>query len=368
MPAFNVPGRPIRFGRRVERLVLKGLLLLEMLARYDSFVLVDTYSPLGPWDRKLLKLAGKKVVSVFLGSDSRPYYLNGFFCDKYSRNFAGMGRAVRSQRADVARIERHSDLVVCHELSSHFLRRPYARFMAIGFPLDRKRLPASRAALPAAAPRKVVALHAPSAPRFKGTDLIFDAVDELREEGLDIELRMISGLPNSQVLREIGECDFVIDEAFSDSPLAGFAVEAAMQGKPAVVGSYARGEDFSEPRLPPSLLVRPEAMKEAIRMLASDAALRARLGSEARDFIETAWSSEEVGGRLKRILEGSFEASWLSDPSQAAYVHGWGIAEEALGAYLRDYIDSQGQAALRLDDKPGLRSKIAALASTVARG
>jgi glycosyltransferase involved in cell wall biosynthesis len=368
IPVFSRSGRPVRIGRRIERLVLRCLLFFEMLARYDSFVLVDTYSPLGAWDRKLLKLAGKKVVSVFLGSDSRPYYLNGFFCDKYAGDFAGMARAIWKQYDEVRRIERYSDLVVCHELSSHYLSRPYARFLAIGFPLDRKRLPAAWAVHPAGAPRKVVVLHAPSAPRFKGTDLIVEAVDELRNEGLDIELRMICGLPNVEVLKEVGACDFVIDEAFSDSPLAGFAVEAAALGKPAIVGSYAREADFSEARMPPSLLVEPGAIKEAIRKLAIDETLREKIGSAAKEFIETTWSATEVGRRFERILTGSCEASWLSDPGGNTYIHGWGIGEKALGAYLRGFISSQGIEALRLDDKLSLRTRIASFASPAPCG
>jgi len=45
-------------------------------------------------------------------------------------------------------------------------------------------------------------------------------------------------MPNHAVLEELGKCDFVIDQAFADYGMAGFATEAAWFGKTAVVGGY----------------------------------------------------------------------------------------------------------------------------------
>ena len=52
--------------------------------------------------------------------------------------------------------------------------------------------------------------------------------------GIKANLLEISNKPHDEVLRWIQDCDFVIDEVFSDTCMGVFASEAAWYGKPCV--------------------------------------------------------------------------------------------------------------------------------------
>jgi len=198
-------------------------------------------------------------------------------------------------------------------------------------------------------------LHAPSKPEFKGSEEIARAVAELREEGLPLELVLLTGQPNGEVLREIRRCDFVVDEAYSDTPLAGFGVEAGLAGRLPVVGSYATEPDFLGDRLPPSVFVEPGGIKEAIRALALDPERRKKGGKATRAFLRKEWRPRQVASRYLRLFAGEGDPSWFSSPGDISYLRGWGIPEDKLRRRLNALIGgSLGAAVLRLEDKPGL--------------
>ena len=182
------------------------------------------------------------------------------------------------------------------------------------------------------------------------------AIDELREEGLDLELVLLTGRPNSEVLEEIARCDFIVDELYSDTPLAGLAVEGAAMGKPSVVGAYAAASDFTEQKIPPSALTNPAELKAMIRSMVLDATTRETLGSAAQNYIRNEWSSSEVARRFLRLIDGTADEAWFSDPSSTNYVYGWGIEVADLRERLKRYIFSRGISGLCLEDKPALKN------------
>jgi glycosyltransferase involved in cell wall biosynthesis len=356
-----------RRGRLKDR-AIKALFFLELLLRYDAFVLVGRYTPLGLRDRSTLRRLGKKVISVFLGSDSRPLFQSGAFLDRFRGDWESLERAVRRQFEEVRAIERGSDAVVCHAPTSLFLSRPFARFLAMGFPFDPGRIEGiARPKFVGAKDAAIRVIHAPSAPQYKGTDEIVRIVEELRGEGIQIEMDLIVNRPNREVLKALADCDFVIDELYSDTPLAGLAVEAAAFGKPSVVGTYAVSGDLIEERLPPSAISHPRSVKGAIRALATDGFEREALGERAREFLETRWSPLEVGRRFLALIAGEASEDWFSDPRRTTYVFGWGVEEEALRRDLRDYADARGLSALCLDDKPAALRAVATFISAGMR-
>ena len=55
-------------------------------------------------------------------------------------------------------------------------------------------------------------LHAPNHRNIKGTFYLIDAVDRLKNEGYDIELRLIEKKSNDDVLNEISNADLIVDQ------------------------------------------------------------------------------------------------------------------------------------------------------------
>jgi predicted metal-dependent TIM-barrel fold hydrolase len=61
----------------------------------------------------------------------------------------------------------------------------------------------------------VKVMHTPNHRGFKGTEFLIQAVDELREEGLQIELVLLEKVPNSRVRDLMQEVDILAEQFIS---------------------------------------------------------------------------------------------------------------------------------------------------------
>jgi glycosyltransferase involved in cell wall biosynthesis len=331
------------------------LVLAWALRRYDAFVflygetITNTRAELA-----LLRAAGKRVVVVFVGSDARPPYVDGGL-HPADRPFDARtaGRASRRQQRKVARLERGATACINAPATAHFQRRPYVNWFAIGIARD---LPATVAPPPGGA--RVRLLHSPSHPVLKGSAQIRAMVERLQAQGLDIELRTIQGRPNAEVLQALRDCDLVLDQLYSDTPMAGFAAEAAGLGRPVLVGGYRAGalaRDLAGLPQPPTCYVAPEAFEAELARLVRDRAGREALGRAARTFVADHWRPGPTAERLARVLRGDVPAQWWCDPGRVDHLQGCGLPEAAARDHVRALVAYGGASALQLDDKPALR-------------
>ncbi|HET8776307.1 MAG TPA: hypothetical protein VFN76_01480, partial [Candidatus Limnocylindria bacterium] len=334
---------------------------------YDAFVFRAGDSFLGLRDLPLLRRLGKRVIVVFFGSDSRPSYLNGA---EVARGITGARAAAETaaKRKIIARIEASATAIVCHTMTAHLHRRPVVAFLELGIP----RRPPQAAEVEARAPageRPLRVLHAPSRTVDKGTDLVRAAVQEAREAGANVELEIITGRPNREVLTAIAASDFVIDQVYSDSPLAGFAAEAAAFGRPAIVGGYAWDEleRVTRPEvMPPSHVCRPDDLADAIVTLAGDHVYRRALGERAGRYVTERWSPAAVAGRFLTLLADEAPESWWFDPARVEYTHGMGMSERAAAESIRAVVETSGAAGLGVSDKPELERRLVEFAASAA--
>lgn len=329
--------------------------------RYDGFVLRAGDSFFALRDLPLLRMLGKRVVVVFHGSDSRPSYINGA---EVLRGITGhdAAMATKAKRRMVARVERHASEIICYPMAAHLHRRRAVAFSSIGFP--RSDEPARAA--PQADRRPIRALHAPSKPASKGTDHIRAAVQGLRRKGVAVELEIVVGRPNAEVQRALRNCDFVVDQIASDTPMGGLAAEAAAFGKPAVVGSYAWADlDRVTPpeAMPPVERCHPDGLADAIERLANDHALRRDLGVRAARFVEERWAAAHVARRMMALVNGITPPEWRFDPGELTYTHGTGLLEPRLRESIRAVLAAHGTAGLCVSDKPALERAMVALGS-----
>ncbi len=203
-------------------------------------------------------------------------------------------------------------------------------------------------------------LHAPSRREAKGSDQILRCIEKLKAQGYRINYREMHGVPNSEINRALAECDFVIDQLYSDAPMAGFAAEAASYGKPAIVCGYL-GKCVWLDRIP-TYYCHPHELEGAIKEFITKKDLREKIGLAAREFIQNEWGCKNVARKYVTVFKGSVPSPWMYRPTDIRYVHGWGIKEEELRACLRSYIDEYGVSALQLDDKPMLKDSFLRLA------
>jgi glycosyltransferase involved in cell wall biosynthesis len=360
----SVGPQPRAVWTALHRLGL-AFLFLEAVVRYDAFVLRAGDSFFALRDLPLLRRLGKRVVVVFFGTDSRPSYMSGAVV---ARGIVGAeaARVTATKRAQVERIERSASEIVCHVMTAQLHSRPAVAFLAIGIP---RRLPPAASAARPGDRRAIRVLHAPSDPTGKGTAAIREAVALVRARGIDLELTVVMGRPNREVLEAISACDFVVDQVYSDTPMAALAAEAAAHGRAALVAGYGWSELLRLTPgeiLPPTYLAHPDELANALARLATDHAHRLETGAQARMFVEQHWAPASVAERMLAVIEGRAPEDWRFDPRDAVHPYGAGISLDALRRSARSVIDASGVAGLGVADKPELERRLVAIAAETA--
>jgi hypothetical protein len=338
--------------------VVSWLVLLHALRCYDAFIFLfgETITNTA-FELALLRWCGKRVMVVFLGSDARPPYIDGalFPSDQPFDAAAASAAAVR-HRHRVRRLERGAHVVVNARATAQFLTRPFVNWFALGIP---------RVSQPTPVPpvhSTVRVLHSPSHPVLKGTAEVRAAIERLRARGVAVELQTIEGRPNAEVLQALRECHLVIDQLYSDTPMAAFATEAATLGRPVIVCGLAADRAAAQVQpmpLPPSVYVRPDDLEEALEELVHDSARRQMLGEAGARFVATHWHPQVVGERLLRVLRDDVAAQWWCHPHEVDHVAGCGLPEPVVRAHIAAVIRYGGVAALQVEDKPALERAFA---------
>lgn len=132
---------------------------------------------------------------------------------------------------------------------------------------------------------------------IKGTHAIVDAVDRLREEGLNIRLEFRTGLRNLDLRYVQAQCDVVIDQIVFGR-YGSTAREGMMLGKPVVCRidpSEPDGRETPEHlRNCPIVNADVETIYDVLKGLYMDRERRVRVGKASRDFA-IKWHSKEAG-------------------------------------------------------------------------
>jgi glycosyltransferase involved in cell wall biosynthesis len=333
---------------------------------YDTFIFIFGYSLLPDnIDLPVLKILNKKVISnIAMGSEARPPYLNGVYqsrTDASGFNSGALASMTRKVKKSVSKIEKWSDIVIGSPFStSQFTQKEFVNTFALGFP----RINIKSAGK--AEEREVCRiLHSPSNPEAKGTALIVEAVKALKLKGYKIEFILLQNKTNSEVLSELENCDFVVDQLYSDTPLGGFACEAASFGKPAVVGGYTLEEfgKFIEPSMmPPSQYCHPGDLQEKMEQMIKNKDMRLSAGLASLSFVQEQWSAASVAKRYLPILSGRIPESYWAAPDNVEYIHGAGQSETRTKEVVTSLVEKYGTKVLQLDHNPALRDKLLAFA------
>ncbi len=217
----------------------------------------------------LLKRLGKTVVVTWQGCDVRPRSAC-YDCERPECLAHDPWRA-----ADARVMLRHADRAVFvnpdlerYLPGASFL--PYANVDAAA--IEPEPLP-DRAT--------VTVAHAPTNPNVKGTRHVVAAVERLRADGLDVELDLITGVPNREALRRISNADVLVDQ-LRIGWYGGVAVEAMALGRPVVCHIDEADNPFGAAL--PIERATPATVREVLRELVVDRARRAALAQRGREF------------------------------------------------------------------------------------
>lgn len=307
-------------------------------------------------DLPILRILGKCIIcNIAHGSDARPPYIDGSYLNDKAPYFDldKIKEIAKKIKKRCCFIEKNSHFVIGAPLTSHFLKYKFVDWFKIGIPVTGESVVISKNK----ENDEIRILHSPSNPILKGTQEIEKAVACLIKKGYKVNFMKLINVPNSDVIKEILRCDFVVDQIYSDTPLATFATEAAWFGKPAIVGGYGweiLNKCIEKNLFPPSLTCCPENIEDAMERIIIDKEYREDLGARSQSFVRDFWGTDNVSGRYIRLIEGNVPCEWYADPSKFNYVYGCGLPYKTSRHLIKKMILKYGVDSLQLSDKPDL--------------
>ena len=289
-------------------------------------------TPLWRLEAFFLKLAKKKVVILPYGAD---FYMYSRVVDTSLRHglLLSYPLAAREEsriRARVGYWTKHADIVI-----SGFQIDGLGRWDALPFShltIDTIQWsPKENYSGHDGANGSVKVMHAPTHRGPKGTEFLLKAVEELREEGLKVELLLIEGKPNEEIRRLMAEEADILAEQFIATAYGMNGIEGMASGLPVLANlehdAYTRVfRRYSYLNECPILSTTPETLKENLRVLVNNPDLREELGRAGRRYAEKYHSAETAqymfGAVYDKIWFGKdVDLMNLFHPLKAEYNH-----------------------------------------------
>jgi hypothetical protein len=154
----------------------------------------------------------------------------------------------------------------------------------------------------------VTICHAPNHRGFKGTEFVVAAVEALKAEGLNVELRLLEGLPNEEVRRVLcEEVDILVEQlVFTGHGMNG--LEGLASGLPVIsnlenaeiLRPFRRWSYFSEC---PIVSASPETILDTLRTLVLHPHLRGELGRAGRLYVEKYHGLDSSAHLFSEVVE-----------------------------------------------------------------
>ena len=137
---------------------------------------------------------------------------------------------------------------------------------------------------------------------FKGTDYLVQAIEELRVEGVNVELVLVERMPNAQALEIYRSADIIFDNCLMGN--YGFlAIEAMALGKPVLCFIRDPEKYLLNPDECPIVNIHFDSLKNDIRGFAENRDKLGAIGRKSREYVERYFSLEAFAQRLARAYD-----------------------------------------------------------------
>ena len=276
--------------RRVVSFILMELRFDVVVLSFNGAFLGVT--PLAVFEPLFLRLARVKTIVFPYGGDSYVYRRTATPDLRHALllSYPEMARQQAQVARRVERWERNADIVVTGVMSPDGFGRWDCIIPQVVFIDEDLWSESSRTNRSDGSADPVVIAHTPNHRGFKGTEFVVDAVQQLRDEGLNVELRLLEGMRNEGVRKTLeDEVDILVEQLiFTGNGLSGF--EGMATGLPVVCNL----EDDSFQRLMrrytyfaecPLVSGSPESIIDVLRRLVKDPELRRKLGAAGRQYV-----------------------------------------------------------------------------------
>ncbi len=303
-----------RLGLLVNALLCRGIwtILLNYRALFTSF----NGGPmrrgwlvwrLEPW---LYKLAKVRIIMLPYGGDVHDIRRcrNLELVDAFSHDYPSYFERARRIESQVMMWQRHADFVFSGCDWVDYMTY-WDRIQVAHFSIDTDAIQPSELPGVQDLSRPLRVLHAPNHRAIKGTQAVIDAAEELRRDGIEVELVLLEGVPNDEVQEVIKSCDVLADQLVIGW-YAMFAMEGMAHGRavichlePRYLDLY-RGAGLIGHDEPPLIEADTQTIKTVLRRLCEDRAEVARMGKRGRAYVERVHSLDSIGAEFAETLKG----------------------------------------------------------------
>jgi glycosyltransferase involved in cell wall biosynthesis len=310
------------------------VVFLHSLRNYDIVHIPFTGGPLGrtrlAWlEPHLFRRAGIRTVLLPFGGD---FWRFSWISEALMRhamllNYPEEGRREDLVERRVERWMRYADIVVCTTMIEGASRWDV---MATDFnivPPDRVR---ARTAWSTAdgETEPVTVVHAPNHRGVKGTEFVLEAIDSLRSKGYAIDLVLLEGRPNEEVLEALRRADICIDHCIG-SGWGLLAVEAMASGAAVMVNlddEHRIGvhRHFGWLNQSPLVSANIEQLEETLEYLIRNPSFREELGRIGIEYVRRFHSPETAqylfGSIYRRLRGEEVDLMRLFQPLSSEYM------------------------------------------------
>lgn len=291
-PIIRYPRGALNYSYRT----LHNLRAPRFLTDYDLYVFQFAGSLMsGNRDFPILKKSGKKIISIFNGSDIRHWSATEPARKSFNlKSYDGYrdGAPLRNKLTAMRMAERYADVIFAQPSYAELAVRPYMHYyIAMNVSLYKHFV--SGRDVP-------VVVHAPSRREIKGTVEILATLERLKSEGVKFELRLLEGMANSEVLENLQEADVVVDE-LNESQYGMLALEAMASGCAVAAGN--RPDIVPLPPARPVVHLSPANVYAQLHRLLTDKQFRLQLAYQGLTFAEKYHDHLKVAQQMLQCLE-----------------------------------------------------------------
>ncbi len=301
----DLPLRPARLKNFLLHGWRRRTLLRETAKNCDVFIFVWQSFFTDASDLKFLKKLGKKIVVFFMGSEQRwknayEQEMTSFGIPSYYSHFSPYDyqfspKALSKKLGYLRYVEKYADVIYSLPNQSQLSLRPYHHFYIpvnteiITEKIEQREVP--------------VIVHAPTKRAVKGTEIVLETFERLKNAGMKFEVRLIENTPYLEALKIYPEADIVIGELFI--PSGGKLDRESLAAGKVVLSSVRR--DYID-KLPPDcpiIDVNPTNLYAELKKIIPDQRRRTELAKKGRAFVEKHHDIKVVCRDVLEKLENS---------------------------------------------------------------
>jgi glycosyltransferase involved in cell wall biosynthesis len=258
------------------------------------------------WDLPFYKLFGKKVIMEYLGHDIRHYQtlVERYDLPESHVYYINMDEHDNKTRRRINNEKQHIDYIVSCLPTHVDFAKSYDMEVNEVLPLaiNVEQIPY----IPLESRSKdepIIILHAPTNRIFKGTDYIVKAIESLKNEGYNIDFRLVEDVSHQQLFKEYERCDIFVDQ-ISVGWYGTAALEAMCVGRPVcafIDERYFQYIDYADEI--PAINVTKENISNQLRKVLNKREWLSEMGKRSRAFVEKYHDIENVTKNLINIYK-----------------------------------------------------------------